>query len=609
MDAKTESMAPIQRARNALRRLAAARLDPTPDNYRRAYLEVGGDAGGATASAPAVQAAQALRVVENVAARLLEHAPATTSAAAAAALAQALAQARWDEVERRLDAAGGAGAGALAALIERIARGIEQGGKDWTAARKKDCLRRVLAGSRSDTRRLLQRLTQLVSAWEGSAEAPPAEGPDEAGGPAPQPAAPSPSNSGADVSTVLAAASPEAVPASTHWVDSLTRLATSVTAALPARDAESARLADALAAATRRLGEPGAGPDQVAAIDALCQQADTVLQHRQRLFDQLGALCAELAASLSELSENDSWARGQCDAMRLLFEQGLSARGLRSVSELLAQTRTHQAALRLERDRARLALKAMVASMLAGLGELGVQTGRFESRAARYADVIEQADTLESLSGVVRELVDESRSVHAAVAQTRERLQAEHDRATELAQAVDHLESELRRLSDEVSTDQLTQVANRRGLLQAFEIEALRVGAGGSLAIGLLDIDNFKRLNDELGHQAGDQALKALAASIDQALRPADQVARYGGEEFVVLLPQTSAQAGQAILTRLQRALTGGLFMHESQPVLVTFSAGVTDYRAGEPLEDAVARADRAMYEAKRTGKNRTCIA
>ena len=321
MDAKTESVAPIQRAKNALRRLAAARLEPTPDNYRRAYLEEGGDAGGATASAPPPQA---LRVVEKVAARLLEHAPATTSAAAATALAQALAQARWDEVERRLDAAGGAGAGALAALIERIARGIEQGGKDWTAARKKDSLRRVLAGSRSDTRRLLQRLTQLVAAWEGSAEAPPVEGPDEAGGPAPQPAARSPSPSVPDVPAVLAAASPEAVPAGTHWIASLTRLATSVTAALPARDAESARLADALAAATQRLGEPGAGPEQLAGIDALCHQADAVLQHRQRLFDQLGALCAELAASLSELSENDSWARGQCDAMRQLFEQGLS---------------------------------------------------------------------------------------------------------------------------------------------------------------------------------------------------------------------------------------------------------------------------------------------
>ena len=76
-----------------------------------------------------------------------------------------------------------------------------------------------------------------------------------------------------------------------------------------------------------------------------------------------------------------------------------------------------------------------------------------------------------------------------------------------------------------------------------------------------------------------------------------------------MLLPQTPVDEGRTILTRLQRALTGGLFMHEAKPVLVTFSAGVTAYRADERLEDAIERADRAMYEAKRTGKNRTCIA
>ena len=112
-----------------------------------------------------------------------------------------------------------------------------------------------------------------------------------------------------------------------------------------------------------------------------------------------------------------------------------------------------------------------------------------------------------------------------------------------------------------------------------------------------------------LGHPVGDAALKALAASIAAALRPSDKVARYGGEEFVVLLPQTDVQDGQLLLTRLQRALTGGLFMHESKPVLVTFSAGVTALREGEALDDAIVRADRAMYEAKRAGKNRTCIA
>jgi diguanylate cyclase len=129
------------------------------------------------------------------------------------------------------------------------------------------------------------------------------------------------------------------------------------------------------------------------------------------------------------------------------------------------------------------------------------------------------------------------------------------------------------------------------------------------LAIGLLDIDNFKRLNDELGHGAGDVALRSLAEQVAKSLRPDDVVARYGGEEFVVLLPATPDDEARQILTRLQRSLSGGLFMHERKTVLVTFSAGVTVYRPGEAIEPALERADEALYEAKRTGKNRTCVA
>ena len=248
--------------------------------------------------------------------------------------------------------------------------------------------------------------------------------------------------------------------------------------------------------------------------------------------------------------------------------------------------------------------------MLSELDELGSQTGNFHDSVGRYANVIEKADSLESLAGVVREMVEETRSVQSLVQQTQARLKDEHDKARELNERVVELEDEMRRLSEEVSTDQLTQIANRRGLLQAFEAERSRLERGGGrLSIGLLDIDNFKRLNDELGHSAGDEALKALAALISSTLRPTDQVARYGGEEFVVLLPDTPVEEGQQILTRLQRSLTGGLFMHESKQVFVTFSAGVTAYREAEAIEQALERADQALYEAKRTGKNRTCVA
>ena len=239
-----------------------------------------------------------------------------------------------------------------------------------------------------------------------------------------------------------------------------------------------------------------------------------------------------------------------------------------------------------------------------------VQTGRFQESVGRHADVVESADSLESLAGAVRRMVAESRAMHEMVGQTQQRLQAEHGRVAELAERVRMLEDELRQLSDEVSTDPLTQIANRRGLQQMFEAESARAERNGvPIAIALLDIDNFKKLNDRLGHGAGDQALKALAERVKQQLRPADAVARYGGEEFVVMLPDATIEQGREVLTRMQRALTAALFMHDEEQVFVTFSAGLTLYRRGESIEQALDRADEALYEAKRTGKNRTCVA
>jgi diguanylate cyclase len=178
------------------------------------------------------------------------------------------------------------------------------------------------------------------------------------------------------------------------------------------------------------------------------------------------------------------------------------------------------------------------------------------------------------------------------------------------------LEGELRRLSAEVSTDALTQVANRRGLDQAFTAECARAereqaagdASAAALAVGLIDIDNFKKLNDSLGHAAGDQALKLLAAAVRERLRPVDHLARFGGEEFVVLMPATQAAQAQEALTRLQRSLTEALFLHEGREVFVTFSGGVTQWCQGEALQSALERADEALYEAKRSGKNRTCL-
>ncbi|HEY0855883.1 MAG TPA: diguanylate cyclase [Albitalea sp.] len=600
--ASSPDLPPAQLAKAALRRLVLAKLEPTPENYAHAYQQEKGTPVPAAAALPE----RVQRLVDKLAARALD-------GEAASALGAAMAEGRWEQAERLLQAPDDGGE-QLAELIDRIVRGVERRSRQWTPARKKDSLHRVLAGSRGDAGRLQQRLRQLVTSWD--TELPDGVDPGSSGDTIPMPLPGDTLPAALDevpLPRMTLAPTPTPAPAEDsaqlEWNRVVASLEGSVRHALPTAEHDSRTLAEAIADATRRIQIEGATPLLAQELSMLCQRADRVLLHRHHLLEQLGQLCRDLTASLTDLAEDDSWAKGQCHAMRLKIEEGLTARGVKSVSELLNTTRERQSQLRLERQRARDALKSLINRMLSELDELGSQTGRFHDSVGRYADVIEKADSLESLAGVVREMVEETRTVQALVSQTQQRLHDEHAKASGLTERVNELESELRRLSEEVSTDQLTQIANRRGLLNAFEAERSRMERTGStLCIGLLDIDNFKRLNDELGHSVGDEALRSLAAVVSRTLRPTDLTARYGGEEFVVLLPDTPVEEGQLILTRLQRSLSGGLFMHEQRQVFVTFSAGVTAYKLGERIEDALERADQALYEAKRTGKNRTCV-
>ena len=584
------ALTPAQIAKAALRRLALAKQEPTPENYAQAWAEESGGARGGAGLPPRAKA-----VIEKIAARLSDDAAQRTE------FTQLLTQGQWDEAQRWVERSGEGAAAqsqAWAQLIERLTRGLERGGKQWTMARKKDSLRRVLDSSRGDLSRMLHRLRQLVGSWDT----------DEPAGTAPGADAELPADNEAVDSAAAATSAPEA--AASLWPQVARSLRETVQAALPTDSARAQELADVLAGLADRLATEDASPALVSEVDEACQSARRLLAHRHHLLDQVHGLCQELAGGLAELAEDDSWVQGQVASLRERLEGPPSARAVQAATQLLAHTRTRQHALRGERDLARQTLKQLIQRMLNELGELDQHTGRFSDGMLRYADTIERADSLESLAGVVREMVDESRAVHGLVSETRARLSDEHRRASELEGKVRELETELRRLSDEVGTDALTQVANRRGLMQAFEVERARIEREGTpLAVGLLDIDNFKRLNDTLGHAAGDVALVTLAQRVRDSLRPVDVVARFGGEEFVVLLPGTPADEAAQVLTRLQRQLTASLFMHDGKEVFVTFSAGVTLYRPGERVEEALERADEALYEAKRTGKNRTCMA
>jgi diguanylate cyclase len=174
-------------------------------------------------------------------------------------------------------------------------------------------------------------------------------------------------------------------------------------------------------------------------------------------------------------------------------------------------------------------------------------------------------------------------------------------------------EAELMQLHQELDNasalarhDPLTDALNRKGLDEALvrEVSSMR-RKDLPLSISLLDIDNFKKLNDRLGHDAGDGALIHLADVTRSNMRPSDTLARYGGEEFVVLMPDTTLEQGVEAMTRLQRELTKAIYLSGTEKILITFSAGVAQLTPEETGADAIRRADQAMYLAKRAGKNR----
>ena len=165
------------------------------------------------------------------------------------------------------------------------------------------------------------------------------------------------------------------------------------------------------------------------------------------------------------------------------------------------------------------------------------------------------------------------------------------------------LEKALAEARDAACTDPLTGALNRRGFDQACARELLRAQRDGKqLALALIDLDDFKELNDTAGHQVGDQVLVRLVELLHRSLRPSDVLCRFGGEEFVLLLPVRTVDEAQSAVARLLREFSAQRIAGIER--CVTFSAGVVVQGVDEVLESAIERADAATYAAKRAGKN-----
>lgn len=169
-------------------------------------------------------------------------------------------------------------------------------------------------------------------------------------------------------------------------------------------------------------------------------------------------------------------------------------------------------------------------------------------------------------------------------------------------------ERQRRDLVEMATRDELTQLYNRRYLrdfLQPRQAQARRTGETSVVALG--DIDNFKPINDDFGHDVGDEVLRQVARFLLDSVREEDLVCRWGGEEFVIVFANTRLADARVILQRLHQAMPQQGFLADRRAVTISF--GVTELKATESLDDALARADDLLYQAKAAGRNRIEVA
>jgi diguanylate cyclase len=166
----------------------------------------------------------------------------------------------------------------------------------------------------------------------------------------------------------------------------------------------------------------------------------------------------------------------------------------------------------------------------------------------------------------------------------------------------DHLEEQRQK----ALTDPLTGLPNRAAWDERMELEMARWQRyGGDLLVGMVDIDHFKRINDNYGHLAGDKVLKIIADELSKRLRKTDFMARFGGEEFSLLIPSTPLAGAEQLLETLRAAIEACPFHFKGERVSITLSAGVSAFAGGERADVVFERADQALYRAKRAGRNR----
>lgn len=339
--------------------------------------------------------------------------------------------------------------------------------------------------------------------------------------------------------------------------DLLTRTLTFAVASLLGNIPELAAESEAISAAIKNMRTDAELGEIGNRLKQLCFRIELKSGDINEQQEMLLHLFRLLLDNVSYLLEDDSWLRGQIDIVQNLIIGPINHRSLEEAAQSLKEVIYKQGTLKDSLSEAKITVKNMIAIFIDRLSAIATSTDDYHGKIDSYSQQISQAEHISELSSILNDVMRDTRSIQAKALQSRDEILAARQEAQNAEAKIHTLEAELAQVSALASHDQLTNSLNRRGLDEAFDRELARAERyGTALSVALLDLDDFKKFNDEHGHEAGDEALIHVVKIIKDTLRSMDVIGRFGGEEFVVILPDTPINEAVAVISRLQKELT-----------------------------------------------------
>jgi diguanylate cyclase len=582
---------PSEIAREVIRLLAIRKIAPTPENFTQFYNEV------AAINAPEhiTLEARLHRWADN----LHENAAAKPEVVS---LIKGIRQKNWTETPALLfdviqlinqpvpETQGLIG---WVTFFKAFLRDFELTHKNWTKAQKKASLDRIFISSSSSPSLLLERLNKMLLTWRGDETDQIVESINGVEG----------------SSTELNQLEAE----NTHLLTIVAAFKRSVQTLIKAP------LIDQLNWAPTKINELYQLTEQIERVtheDEIAALTYTIQGYWHDFADEYQSL-DEINQALVNILRNffrhlvdifppEDMLQDQVDSVERALAMPLTQQGVQAAELSIREFLIRQSTLKESLTETKASLKELVAIFVDRIASLSNMTGEYADRINLYVTQIEATLDLASLPNILQSILTDTRNTQTGINASRTELVDARQKLEDYENKVSELKKELNTMNGLLNEDALTQALNRRGFERVYDIEVARCRRKEeSLCISMIDVDNFKKLNDTMGHQVGDQVLCFLVDVAKQVIRPTDYVARFGGEEFVLILPQAELEDATKVVDRIRRELTKRIFLHNHQKLMVTFSAGVVQLGSEETCHQVIERADQAMYLAKSTGKNK----